>query len=199
MNLVSLSAGGRAAPASAHWRPGAAWRDFTQRTFGRLTLADGRQVRVRPIHPSDAAAEQAFLATLSARSRLLRFHGAMKQLPPAVLQAMTALDFDDHVALVAEAAGDDGAARLVADARYVREGAGQAEFAVAVADDWQGLGLGRELLQRLGNHARSRGLGHLRGSVLSDNEPMLALMRSLGAHLRLDPDDASIVQASLVF
>lgn len=200
MNASGLGARGReSAGIATPWRPGPAWRDFTLGTFGRVIVADGRCVRVRPIHPSDAAAEQAFVTTLSPRSRLLRFHGALKQLPAPVLQAMTAVDFEDHVALVAEAGCDDGAARLVADARYVRDGAGQAEFAVAVADDWQGLGLGRELLQRLGSHARTHGIRRLTGSVLGDNEPMLALMRNLGARLRLDPGDASIVQASLVF
>lgn len=159
-------------------------------------LADGRSVQVRPVRPDDAAAEQSFVMALSPASRRRRFHGAMKQLPSSVLLAMTAIDFRHHVALVAEACCADGAARLVADARYVRDDAGEAEFAVAVADDWQGQGLGRTLLQRLGRHARLGGIGTLRGSVLADNVPMLALMRSLGAHLRDDPTDASIVLAT---
>lgn len=162
----------------------------------RLILADGRGVRLRPVQPGDAAAEQAFVTALSPASRRRRFHGAMKQLPESVLRAMTAIDFRHHVALVAEAGCADGAARLVADARYVRDEHGEAEFAVAVADDWQGLGLGRALLQRLGRHARLSGVATLRGSVLADNGPMLALMRSLGARLRDDLADATIVQAT---
>jgi acetyltransferase len=163
----------------------------------RLPLADGRCVRIRRVRPADVAAEQAFVAALSPQSRRRRFHGAMKQLPTAVLQAMTSIDFDAHVALVAEAGCADGAPRLVADARYVRDETGGAEFAIAVADDWQGCGLGLALLGRLGRHAAARGIGRLRGSVLADNEPMLALMRRLGARVRSDAHDATVVQVSL--
>jgi acetyltransferase len=185
--VVPRSAPALAPPQGRAWHPGA----------GELVvLADGRGVRVRAVQPDDAAAEQAFVATLSPTSRRRRFHGAMKQLPASVLEAMTAIDFRHHVALVAEARCADGAARLVADARYVRDDRGDAEFAIAVADGWQGLGLGRALLQRLGRHARLSGVATLRGSVLADNAPMLALMRSLGARLRDDLADATIVQAT---
>lgn len=175
----------------------------------RITLADGRCARLRPVSPGDLQAEEAFVAALSPQSRRMRFHGAMKQLPPAVLRAMTAIDQQRHVAWVAEAGCADGAARLVGDARYVIDDPPQAghgrpapapaaaEFALAVADDWQGIGLGSAMLQRLVRHARARGLALLRGSVLVDNAPMLALVRRLGARLRDDPTDATLVQVSL--
>ena len=177
----------------------------------RLALADGRCAHLRPVRPTDMQAAQAFVSALSPRSRRARFHGALKRLPFAVLRQMTTVDFHDHVAWVAEAGCDDGPARLVAEARYVRAGAsgeffvpriagadeGGAEFALAVADDWQGQGLGRALLQRLVVHARQRGLAALHGLVLADNEPMLALLRRLGAEVRGDPFDATLVKASL--
>jgi acetyltransferase len=173
----------------------------------RLLLADGRCARLRAVRPDDAEAEQSFVMALSVTSRRSRFHGAVKQLPAAVLAQMTAVDFEQHVAIVAEAGCDDGGARLVADARYIRSETagtettraddGSAEFALAVADDWQGLGLGSALLQRLMAHARASGLGQLHGRILVGNSPMLALVRRMGARLRNDPYDATIVQAIL--
>ena len=174
----------------------------------RLTLADGRCVRVRPVHPSDAAGEQAFVTTLSPQSRRRRFHGALRQLPSSVLQAMTSIDRRRSMALVAEAGCADGAARLVADARYVIEDVIEdvieersrerrsAEFAIAVADDWQGVGLGRALMRQLAGLALASGLRELQGMVLADNVPMLALMQQLGARLRGDLHDAGIVRVS---
>ncbi|MCW5632337.1 MAG: GNAT family N-acetyltransferase, partial [Rubrivivax sp.] len=196
----------------------AAWRDRVAPLVARLTLRDGRCVRVRPVHAADAPAAQAFVEALSPQSRRRRFHGALKHLPPAALRALTAVDQRQHVAIVAEAGCADGAARLVAEARYVRAGdahapseadsddahgdgvdddlaGGEAEFAIVVADDWQGVGLAAALMQRLGRHARAQGIGVLRGSVLADNGPMLALMRRLGAVLHGDPFDASVVHA----
>ena len=163
----------------------------------RVTLADARVVTVRPVLPQDVDAERSFVSNLSPHSRRLRFHGAVNGLPDSLLQAMTAIDYQVHVALIAEAIDDEGAGRLVADARYVVDDAGGAEFAIAVADDWQHLGLGSAMLKRLGRHARRQGLQHLEGAVLASNGPMLALMRRWGAALRPDPEDADVLIATL--
>lgn len=177
------------------WRAGAPVAECPLHMAESLRLADGRCARLRPIEPRDADAAQAFVAALAPRTRRWRFHGALKRLPADALRQMTSIDFRRHVALVAEAGCSDGAARLVADARYVCDDRGEAEFAVVVADDWQGLGLGRALMQRLARHARAQGVAALRGAVLADNAPMLALMQRLGARLRRDGTDASLMQA----
>ncbi len=163
----------------------------------RLSLADGRVVTLRPVLPQDADAEQRFIRTLSPQSRRRRFHGAVNQLPAPVLEAMTSIDYQQQLALVAEASDDDGEMRLVADARYVVDDDGCAEFAIAVADDWQHVGLGRTLLQRLARHACRQGIRHIDGRVLASNGPMLALMRRWGASFRADPDDSDLLIATL--
>jgi acetyltransferase len=163
----------------------------------RISLADGRMVTLRPVLPQDAGAEQTFIGALSPQSRRRRFHGAVNELPERMLEAMTAIDYEQQLALVAEAADGDGEARLVADARYVVTAPGQADFAIAVADDWQHVGLGRTLLQRLGRQACRQGIGRLQGTVLASNGPMLGLMQRWGASFRADPDDANLLIATL--
>ncbi len=178
----------------------------------RLALPGNRAVLLRPIRADDAEAEQAFVSGLSLASRHKRFHVGLRQLSAPMLQQMTVVDQHDHVALVAEALpglvisavadegvpsrAANGAPRLVADARYVRlaDRPGEAEFAIAVADDWQSLGLGRTLMDRLARHARAAGLRALVGDVLPDNRRMLVLMRGLGAHTRPHPDGPQLVQ-----
>jgi hypothetical protein len=54
-----------------------------------------------------------------------------------------------------------------------------AEVAIVVADDVQGRGLGRVLLQRLCAAALERGVQRLHCEVLALNEPMRALLRDL--------------------
>jgi acetyltransferase len=163
----------------------------------RISLADGRMVTLRPVLPQDAGAEQTFIGALSPQSRRRRFHGAVNELPERMLEAMTAIDYEQQLALVAEAADGDGEARLVADARYVVTAPGQADFAIAVADDWQHVGLGRTLLQRLGRQACRQGIGRLQGTVLASNGPMLGLMQRWGASFRAEPDDANLLIATL--
>jgi len=117
-----------------------------------------------------------------------------------MLRQMTEVDQRDHVAWVAqvviEADVPEQGKRLVADARYVRsaENRDEAEFAIAVADDWQSLGLGRLLIARLAAHAKQQGLKALVGDVLPENRRMLVLMRGLGAETRPHPDGPQLVQ-----
>jgi RimJ/RimL family protein N-acetyltransferase len=81
--------------------------------------------------------------------------------------------------------GDDDDAGDEADA-------GEAEFALAVGDAWQGQGLGRALVRRLATHARATGLAALTGTVMAGNEPMLHLMKTLGAELRGDASEVKV-------
>lgn len=159
-----------------------------------VVLGDGRRVIVCPVNPRDALAEQAFVDALSPSSRYRRFHFGMRQLPEQLLREMTEIDQQQHVALVARPETADDT--IVADARYVRSAdTDEAEFAVMVADAWQGAGLGRELLQRLRRHARASGVRRLYGDVLWGNEPMIGLVRSLGGELQRHPSDATLVRA----
>jgi RimJ/RimL family protein N-acetyltransferase len=155
----------------------------------RLLLRDGRSVLLRPAHHGDAALLQRFFAELSPRSRLLRFHGAINRLPDAAARTLTTQVATRHVALVALAEGPDGLPELCAEARYAVDDeldGDEAEFGMAVADDWQQLGLGHALLTRLAVHARASGFARLHGTVMAGNEPMLALMQAAGAELRGD-------------
>jgi len=144
-----------------------------------LQLPRGGSVLLRPAHHRDAAALQRFFAEMSPRSRLLRFHGALNRLPDAAARSMSTQVAERHVALLAL----DGS-EIRAEARYAIDTEGEAEFGIAVADGWQGQGLGRALLLRLAVHARESGIARLRGSVMPGNTPMLQLMQSLGAELR---------------
>jgi len=163
-----------------------------------IELNDGRRVEFAPVNPQDAPAERAFVGALSLTSRYRRFHFGLRELSPEASRAMTEVDQHHHVAFVARPA--DGDATIVADARYVRRAdSAEAEFAIAVADDWQGAGLGRALLTRLAAHARANGVERLFGDVLWGNPAMLALVRSLGARLRRNPGDSTVVRVEFAF
>jgi acetyltransferase len=61
-----------------------------------------------------------------------------------------------------------------------------AEFAVIVADPWQGKGLGPKLVERLIRIAREQGVKLLHGDVLAQNQPMLEMVKRLGFSLTKD-------------
>lgn len=163
----------------------------------RWPLAAGRVVRLRPLGPGDAGAERAFFNGLSLDSRHQRFHVGLRELSPSLLALLTEVDQRLHRAWVVEA--EEPGRPVIADARYVREPRqpAAAEFALAVADAWQGRGLGRRLMAHLIGEARRQGLRRLYGEVLAENRRMLALLREFGARLGAHPDGAQLVRATL--
>jgi GNAT superfamily N-acetyltransferase len=58
-----------------------------------------------------------------------------------------------------------------------------AEIAVTIVDDWQGRGLGTELLSRLSDRARQVGIHRFTALVSTDNAASVGLLRNLGARL----------------
>jgi len=158
--------------------------------------ADGRRVTVRPILPQDAEPSQAFVRRLSRESRRRRFLGTLTELAPSTLERLTHVDYRHHLALVAEIASD-GDAVLIGEARYAcADDVPGAEFALAVADEWQGQGVGTRLLASLLGAARDAGFRCLFGDVLQDNEPMLRLARRAGFRAGPHPDDDRLLRVT---
>lgn len=146
----------------------------------RVALPDGRQVIIRPIRPEDAPLLlEAFATQFGEHSRYLRFLTPKKRLSPSELAYFTDVDHDEHEAF---GALDPETGAGVGIARFVRErpDATKAEAAVAVADSWQGRGLGGALLDRLAARARETGVESFTASLLASNRAMLALFGRLG-------------------
>jgi GNAT superfamily N-acetyltransferase len=152
-----------------------------------------RPVVLRRVEADDAAVFESFVKALSPMSRQRRFHFPLTVLPPSWLHRLTGPDPATELAMVAIALRD-GRPECVAEARYAVGDDGEREFALAVADDWQGQGLGRELLRRLVTHAAARGVRHLFGDVLRDNAPMLRLAQQAGFRLGTHPADARLLR-----
>jgi len=154
-----------------------------------VDLADGTSVTLRPIRPEDAVMEREFVNGLSDQSRFLRFMYALPEITPAMLSRFTQIDYDREMALIAieETAGEE---RQVGVARYSTLPDGTScEFAIVIADAWQGRGLARQLLASLIQVARDRGFTSMTGTTMKENRRMLDLARSMGFEVEPDLDD----------
>jgi acetyltransferase len=90
-----------------------------------------------------------------------------------------------------------GKETLIGVARYVLDRVNpSAEFAIVVADAWQGRGIGKRLLGELISIARGRALKRLYGDILGTNRPMLELVRKLGFALTRH-EDPTLTRATL--
>jgi acetyltransferase len=162
-------------------------------------LRGGGEYTVRPVQPDDAQMLQDLVQGLSTESRYFRFVSSMHELPPAMLARFTLIDYDREMALVAvhktRTAGSDGeileAERIVGVSRYVTNpDKASCEFALVVADDFAGKGLGSRLMLSIMDVARDHGLVEMEGLVLTHNPGMLKLMRSLGFTVKTFEEDA---------
>ena len=163
----------------------------------RWTMHDGSIATVRPILPQDAPLEAALVEGLSSESRYARFLVGGGRLTDEMLAAYTQIDYVNHMALVVSVARPDGTGEdLIADGRFVVED-GVAEFAILVADAWQGKGVGRRLFATLIRAARGSGAREVFGEVLSINRRMISLARDAGFRVANVPGDATVCTVRL--
>jgi acetyltransferase len=145
-----------------------------------VRLAGGERVVIRPVLPQDDDLTGAFFRNLSAPARYDRFMTSMRELPPDLLRRFTQVDYASHLALVAEVFAG-GRETVVAEARYVRRADPTvAEFAVSVAEPWQGKKLASLMLGKLSCRAAAEGVKHIVGETLATNARMLTLARKAG-------------------
>jgi RimJ/RimL family protein N-acetyltransferase len=147
-----------------------------------VILRDGSAVLIRQVRSTDAALLADGFGRLSAASRRMRFLGVKKELSAAELRYLTDVDHHDHEAL---GALDRADGQGVGIARYVRDADDPqaAEIAVTIVDDWQGRGLGTELLTALSDRARQEGIRRLTALTDASNVAVAALLRNAGARL----------------
>lgn len=149
-----------------------------------VALRNGESARIRPIRPDDKPRLERGFARLSDESIRRRFLAPKDHLSRADLAYLTEVDGRDHVAIVAllDSRPDcvAGVGRFVRDPEDPR----QAEFAIVVADELQGQGLGSALAERLAAEARARGIRRFTATVLEENEAVRRLVARISTGLR---------------
>jgi acetyltransferase len=138
-----------------------------------------------------------FHESLSDRSVYLRFFH-MEKLSTRVahtrLLRKCFIDYDREMALVAERSNPQGGdAEIIAVGRLSRApGTREAEVAVLVADRFQNVGLGSELLGRLIQVGRDEKLERITATILPENMTMRALAARSGFKVVKNADLSAI-------
>jgi RimJ/RimL family protein N-acetyltransferase len=149
-------------------------------------LANGQQVLIRDISPDDKPELQNGLKRLSVETIHKRFLAAKPRFSSSELRYLTEVDGHNHIALVAISVLSG---RIVAVARAVRldEQPDTAEWAIVIADQLQGMGLGSKLIAVLADRSRAAGIDHFTATMLGDNDAVRRLL--LRAHAVLERDE----------
>jgi acetyltransferase len=161
------------------------------------TPAGRPAVRIRPLRPGDIDLELAFVAGLSRETLHLRLQYSATQVDRQELERLLDLDYFDRLA-VAGLIDTDGVERIVGVSRYARvDDTDRAECAIVVADDWQGCGLGTELMRSLIDAALARGYHFLEGETLAENARLVNWARRFGFNVRTQPNSGGLVRVTL--
>ena len=155
---------------------------------------DGRQVLLRPIRPEDENLEKEAYERLSDESRRLRYFSSACKPTHEMLTRFCNIDYDREMVIIAEY-GENGKRRSVGNAWLLVQADGKsAEFAVQVAEDFRGAGLGMKLVDVLIGIGREKGLNSINGIALKENSSIINLATRLGFEVsRYDVDQVKLV------
>jgi len=182
--------------------PGAkrlAIRPYPKGLEDRITIKDGRQFVVRPILPEDEPLVHHMVANQTQEDLRLRFFAPLKRLSHQAAARLTQMDYDREMGLVAVGPDPEtgetimyGVVRITADPDNLR-----AEYAVMVRSDMKGQGLGYQLMNKILDYARSRGIKEVYGEVLRENTNMLGMCRALGFIRKENLDEPGVVEVRI--
>jgi RimJ/RimL family protein N-acetyltransferase len=158
------------------------------------TLKNGLAVTIRELRPDDRDAIVRAVAGLDEQTiytRLFSFH----PVAAADIDRIMHVDPAHEVALVV-VIGTPPTHQIIGSCRLVEFATGSgrraAEVAFTVEEDYQGLGIAGELLERLIEIARSRGIDELEADVLAGNRSMLRVFDRSGLPIDLRHDGVSV-------
>lgn len=169
-------------PSSELPRP--AIRPYPSQYSWSCSLRNHTPVEIRPIRPEDEPLVVAFHGTLSEKSVYFRYLHPLKldvRIEHERLSRICFNDYDRQIALVAVTPASSAKQLLIGIGRLIRlPGKTAAEFAVLIADPYQGQGLGRELLRRMLDVARAEKIERVTGYIHAQNSAMKQLVREMG-------------------
>jgi len=176
--------------------PKLAIRPYPTRYVGSWTTRDGRKIAIRPILPEDEPLMIKFHESLSDQSVNLRY------LQPLLLSQRVAhqrlarichCDYDREITLVAEYTGKDGERSIFGASRMSKlHSMDVARFSILISDQFQGLGLGIELVRRIVEVAKAEGVRKLFALITPDNQRMQHISTKLGFNLAPTSDQKMI-------
>ena len=166
--------------------------DYPEQLESWVNLPEGKRVFLRPIKPADESSIRDMFYRFSEQTRFFRYHAVIKAMPHNKLQVFCNTDYESEMALVGFVQEGERE-EAVAVARYYADPSGKsAEVAFVIRDDWQRLGLGKILFNRLVEIARSKGIERFTAEVLGENRSMLNLFAHSGHPMQSHAEDGVV-------
>jgi acetyltransferase len=164
-------------------------RPYPEEYVTERNTKDGAPITLRPIKPEDEPMWHELLGSCSKESIRFRFSSLIKQTTHEMASRYCFIDYDREIAIVAEVEEEGrrkliGVGRLVADANHE-----EAEYAVLIADRWQGRGLGGMLTDYCVEVAKRWGVKRVVAETSKDNARMVSTFRNRGFNINDEQEE----------
>lgn len=144
------------------------------------TTKTGLNIMLRPVKITDETPLKDFFYALSEDSMYLRFFSMRKDMPRQRLQEFMVIDYSRKMVILAILQDKDKETIVGLGQYEVNRDMHTAEVAIVVRDEYQGKGVGKEILSYLTYLARRQGLLAFTAEVLVENKPMITLFEKMG-------------------
>ncbi len=155
-----------------------------------ITLRNGEAILFRPTRSTDTAAMHDLFFRLPPRDVYTRFFTNLASLSEETAHHMCSVDYKNEMAFVAVTGEDWERERIVGTAAYyVDPSRNLADVAYIVDPEWQGVGLGTALQDRIIEYAREQGLRGFTADVLKQNAGMIKVFKKSGCNVTWHLED----------
>jgi RimJ/RimL family protein N-acetyltransferase len=143
-----------------------------------VMLKNGTSILIRPARASDVAGLQDIFYDMSKEDVYTRFFRGMRSLSASEAQFMCNVNYDTNVAFLA-VVGTRENEKIVGSSCYVVNlSTNTAEVAYMIRSEWQCMGIGKILQERMKEYAKARGIRGFTGEILAGNTKMIKLAKS---------------------
>lgn len=153
---------------------------YPQEEEREFELKNNTKVVVRPSKASDVRALQDLFYQLPPQDVYTRFFRNLKCLSVSEAEHLCNVDYNQEMAFVVTN-GEREQEKIVGSSFYkVNPSTNMADVAYMILHEWQGMGLGTILQQRMVEYAKSKGLKGFTADILAENTAMLKMAQKCG-------------------
>jgi acyl-CoA hydrolase/GNAT superfamily N-acetyltransferase len=162
-----------------------------------LKLKNGKNIKIRPVKPTDERMIQELHYSLDEKDRYLRFFTPVHDFRHKKMQPFVTIDYTTDMILVGEAS-EDGEEKIIALGAFFKTiQPSVAELAFVVHKNWRGLGITRFLLNYLVKIGRELNYKTFGGSILLENKAMLHIIDTSGYELTFKNIEGGVAEFAL--